>query len=152
METIIYFGLLSIFLLVLTDLFVTLLELHTESTATSAVVQDSRFILARLEYDVTRASSIITPANLGATSGALSVLIGGVTTTYALSDGNFQLTNNWGTDNLNSSETTITSSSFQRLGNSGGKDTIKLYLLINSLTPAGAAPETRTLQTTIGRR
>src|SRR5688572_12402979 len=105
-ELLITMGLLSIFMLVITDIFAAVVDVRTESEATSAVSEDSRFLLARLSYDVQRASAVTTPAALGGASGTLGLTIGGVAHTYAVSGGNLQLTNP-SADNLNSSETVI---------------------------------------------
>lgn len=155
-EMILYFGLLSIFLVVLTEIFASILEVRTESEATSAVEQDGRFLIARFAFDLKQASSISIPPNLGDSSNSLSVIIGGDNYTYTLSGGNFQLSNSFGINNLNSSETQIfapsSGSIFTRIGNPVGKDTIRIQFTLRSLTQRKQGPEERTFQTTIGRR
>lgn len=151
-ELLIYMGLLSIFLLVLTDIFTSILEVRTESEAVSSVEQDGRFLLARFSYDINRASSITTPLAVGDISNNLVMVIAGVSYSYNLNSGNLQITNNLGTDNLNSSESNITNLSFQKLGNTGGKETIKMQFTVNSNTQRNKGYENRTFQTTIGRR
>lgn len=152
-EMLIYMGLLSIFLVTLTDIFVSVLDIKAESEATSSVEQDGRFIIERLSYDVSRASSVTQPASIGASGNTLSLVIGGVTYSYSISSNNLQLTNDLGINNLNSSESQIPSVTFQRIGNSGGKDTIKVTFVVNSVTQRrGAGAETRTFQVAVGRR
>ncbi len=151
-ELIIVMGLMTIFMVVLTDIVVAVSNVQTESEATSSVSEDGRFILARLSYDIQRANSITTPASLGGTSVSLAIVIGGVTQTYALSGGNLQLTNNLGTSNLNGSETTISALSFTRRGNIGGKDTITLSFTVTSQVLQNSGAEVKTYTTTVGRR
>ncbi|HSE61385.1 MAG TPA: type II secretion system protein [Candidatus Saccharimonadales bacterium] len=152
-ELLIVMGLMSMFMLVLTDVFTAAVTVRSESEATSAVANDGRFLLSRLSYDIECASSITTPASLGASGASLAMVIDGVTHTYALSGGNLQLTNNLGTNNLNGSETTISGLTFQRLGNAGGKDTIRLSLTVTSdAIREGGSPEAETFTTTVGRR
>ena len=151
-ELIIVMGLMTIFMVVLTDIVVAVGDTQTESDATSSVSEDGRFILARLSYDIQRASSITTPASLGGTSSSLALVIGGVTQTYAVSVGNLTLTNNLGTNNLNSSETTISALSVTRRGNTGGKDTITLSYTVTSQATQASGPEVKTYTTTVGRR
>jgi len=155
-EIIIYMALLSIFLLTLTDIFVSILDVQLESDATSAVEQDGRFILARMSYDIPRASDINIPPQIGQTRSNLIMTIAGVTTyEYKENGGNLQLINDFGTNNLNSSESTISNLSFQRIANSavpGTKDTIKIQFTITSKTVRTSGPETRIFQTTVGRR
>src|SRR3990172_1905169 len=79
-EIIIYMALLSIFLLTLTDIFVSILDVQLESDATSAVEQDGRFILSRISYYIPRATDISTPPQIGQTRSNLIMTIAGVTT------------------------------------------------------------------------
>ena len=154
-EIIIYMALLSIFLLTLTDIFVSILDVQLESDATSAVEQDGRFILSRMAFDIPRATDISTPPQIGQTRSNLKMTIGVETYEYAESGGNLQLINDLGTNNLNSSESTISSPSFQRIANTavpGTKDTIKIQFTITSKTVRTGGPETRIFQTTVGRR
>lgn len=151
-EMLLYMGLLSILLVILTDMFVTILQVKLESQATSAVEQDGRYILARLSYDIKRATAISNPAALGATSDTLTMAINAVTHTYAVSGGTLTLTNNLGAAALQSSESTVSSISFQRLGNSGGKDTIAITVTLVSKAIRNSGAETRTFQTTVSRR
>jgi type II secretory pathway pseudopilin PulG len=152
-EIILYIGLLSIFMLVLLDIFMGGLNLQFESQATSAVQTDGQFIMARLMSDLKNADSLTTPAALGASSSTLVFVSGGVTYTYSLGGGVLSLTRSGETLALNSLETNITSINFTRLGNAGGKPTIKVDFTIDSKTlRSGAKPETRTYQTTFGLR
>lgn len=50
-ELLIYMALVGLFLVVLTNMLVTILETQAESAAVSLVDIDGRFILARLSYD-----------------------------------------------------------------------------------------------------
>src|SRR3989344_7373669 len=128
-EIILYMALLSIFLLTLTDIFVSILDVQLESDATSAVEQDGRYILSRIAYDIPRASDITTPGAIGQTRSNLRMTIGPETYEYTESGGNLQLINDLGTNNLNGSETAISNPSFQRIANTAvpdTKDTIKI--------------------------
>ena len=148
-EIILYMTLVSIFILVLTDIFAAILNVRTESEATSSVEQDARFILARFAYDINRASAIPTPANLGDSNPTLTFTAGS-TYTYAISGIDLQLN---GTS-LNSSETKVSSLSFKKMGNSGSgnKETISIQFTLTSKTQRPSGPQTKTFNTTIGRR
>src|SRR5260221_10945575 len=74
MELLLYMGIFSVLLVVLMQLFTSILSLHAESQATSSVDQDGNFALMRLAYDIHRSSSIVTPA-LGASSRTLTLKI-----------------------------------------------------------------------------
>ena len=151
-EMLITMGLMSIFMLVLTDIISAVGDVQVESEATSAVSQDGRFILARLSYDIGRASSVTTPGSLGSTTSSLVLVIGGVTYTYALSGGNLQLSVSPNTDNLNGADTTISSFTVQRLGNAGGKETLTVQFTVTSVAVRDSGAEVRTFTTTVGRR
>ena len=152
-EMLIYMGLLSIFLVVLVDVFIATLNVRIEAAAVAGVEQDGRFIISRLSYDITRASSITTPASLGASGSTLTIVISGSTYTYSVVSGNLQVVINGSeTINLNSSETTISGLTFLRIGNVGGKDTIQIQFTTTSSNLKKSGSETRTFKTTVGRR
>jgi len=151
-ELLIVMALFATLLTVMTDMFVSTLQVQTESEARSSVSQDGRFILSRLSYDIEHASSVSVPASLGASGAALSIVVGGVTYSYALSGNNLQLTNSQGTNNLNSSETTVSSLNFQRLGNAAGKDTIRISFTVTSKAQPNQGKSTETFTITAGRR
>lgn len=147
-ELLLYMGLVSILLLVLTQIFSSSIDVKLESQATSSVDQDSRFILARLMYDIGRSDSVTIPANPGDTSNLLSLNIGSESVTYSLQNGDLLLSGS----NLNSFNTSITSISFQRIGDSGGKPTIQVSFTIQSKITKRGLPEQKTIDTTIGLR
>jgi prepilin-type N-terminal cleavage/methylation domain-containing protein len=150
-ELLLVMALFALLLTALTDMFVSTMTVRTETQATSSLSQDGRYILSRLSYDVSRASAVSTPALIGSSGSSLAIIIGGVSHSYALSGGNLQLTNNDGTNDLNSSETTVTALSFQRIGNPSGKDTIKLSFTLTSKAQKHG-DHTETFTTTVGRR
>ena len=149
-ELIIYMALLSAFLLILTNIFTAVLRVRVDSQSSSSVEQDGRFILARLAYDINRATADTVPS-----STSLNLTIGGQTYSYALSGTNLQLTQPGSlVDNLNGSGSQITNLSFQKIANSGGReDTIKIqFTLQSSAVPQGTTKEIRSFSTTVGRR
>ena len=138
-ELLIYMGLMAAFLTVLTSIFLSALDVQTQSEATSSVEDDGRYILSRLVYDIHRASSVTVPASNGQTANSLSLNVG----TYTLSGGKLQIN---GSDNLNSYATTLSSFSVTRLGNSGGKPTLTISFSLKDNS------ETKTYQTTVSMR
>ncbi|OGH16623.1 MAG: hypothetical protein A3C30_04305 [Candidatus Levybacteria bacterium RIFCSPHIGHO2_02_FULL_40_18] len=151
-ELLLYMGILSLFLLVQTQIFTSVLGVRLESEANSQVSQDSRFIMARLIYDINRAENIAVPATPSAVTDSLELIIDGTSNIYSLSAGNLLITNSQGSDNLNSFGTRISNLSFKKLGNVGGKNTVTISLTLTSVTQREAGPETRTVQTTSGLR
>lgn len=154
-ELIIYMALLGIFLLTLTDIFTSILDVQLESEATSAVEMDSRFLLARLSYDINRASAITTPSAIGESANSLTLVIGGINYTYLANGNSLELTNNSGTSSLNGSETAISGLTFQKIANSsvsGTKETVKINFTATSIAQRTQGPEVRNFQTTVGRR
>lgn len=152
-EFLLYIGLLSIFLVILSDIFVSVVELKLGTESVSSAEQNARFITSRLIYDVHRASSVTAPATLGATSSSFALVIGGVAYTYQLNGVDVELTNNFGSFKLNDSEVTITNPIFQRIGNSGGKPTVKINFTVTSRTERpGVGFEIRIASTTTSLR
>lgn len=151
-ELIIYMGILSLLLLVLTQLFGAALDVQRESESSSSVVQDGKFILSRLFYDISNAQSITVPAAIGSTSATLQFTKNGISYTYAVNNENLQITDNIATDALNSFDTKITAFSFKRIGNSGGKHTIQVQFTLVSKTTRPDKSEIKDFQTTVGLR
>lgn len=151
-ELMLFMAMFSVILIVLSSLFSAIVEKQLETESVSAVENDSKFITSRLLYDISRADSITTPATLGSQSATLSIIINGVTFTYAIANGNLELTQGVQTNNINSVGTTISGLNFTRLGNSSGKHSIQVTYTITSDTVLPSGPETKTISTVIGTR
>lgn len=159
-ELLLYMGLLSIFLVVLTDLYLSVLNVQTESQATSAVEQDGRYILGKFMYDIpqVQSSTAIVSPTLGVSSSTLQLTIGAVSYVYSLNGGNLQLVrSDLGTEILNGYDTTISNLNFTHLGNSGApntaaKDTVSVSFTVTSKTKKESGVEQRPFQTTIAIR
>lgn len=153
LELIVYMGVFLVLITVITEIFLTILDTQLDATKTSSVDQNGRYILARLNYDIQHASSITTPASLGQTTNNLQIVIGGINYTYSVdSNGNLQITNNNGTDNLTGYDASASAVSFQRLGNSGGKNTIQISFTVAGRTVRKTIIEIKSFKTTIGTR
>ena len=151
-ELVIYAGILTMFLYVLTGIFTEVLDMQLESETESSVVQDSRYILSRFSYDIERASAIVTPAALGDQTSTLVLTIGGVNDTYALVNGNLVFTDTNGSGSVNSYGTNVSGVSFLRYGNVNGKNGVRIAFTLTSTTQRISGSQTRSYQATIGLR
>lgn len=151
-EALVVMALLAGFLLLLTTLLTSAVDIQGSSESYSATMADGRFIMARLNYDIARATAITTPSSLGSSSSSLALTIGGSTYTYALSGGNLQLTDPNGSDNLNSSGTTVSAVSFEAVGNGGGKATVRYSFTLTSTVRHGSGNDVQTFTSTAGLR
>lgn len=133
-ELTIYMGLMAILLVILGGIFFSILDLQLESQASSDVQQDGQYILARIGYDVRRATSVSVPAAAGQTGSSLTLVIGGANYTYAVSGTDLQLTAGAAVDNLTSYGSGISSFSISRLGNPGGKASLQIRFTLTSKT------------------
>lgn len=152
MEIVIYMGLLSIMLVILTGIFLSTLDAQLESQTISSVQQDGRFILSRLIYDINRAQDILTPVNIGDSGNTLVLSIDGVNYNYDLVNGILRLNINNIINSLNGFDTTISNLTFQRLGKIGGKNSIKVGFTIASKTQRTMGAEIKDYQTTVALR
>lgn len=152
-ELIIYMGLLAVFMVIMTDLLSSILDVRTQSTAQSFVTSDGDYLRHRLEYDVRRATAITTPATNGTTSTTLGLTIGGSTTTFSVSGTDFLRTVGGVSDILTTSDVKISSFSATRVGNGTGRDTVKvLYTLTSKRTAHNLPAEEKSFALTIGVR
>lgn len=144
-ELLVYMAILTTIMLVVTDFLLQTIEARLEIQAKSSIEQDQRFILSRLTYDIKRADSITAPAS--GTTDNLVLVIGGETYTFQLSTVNFQLTNNSGTHNLNSTDIEVSNLNFQRLEN-----TVKIEMTLVPEKGRLGGETPRTITTTVGLR
>jgi type II secretory pathway pseudopilin PulG len=154
-ELVIYIGLLSIFMLVLLDVFITVLNARLETESTSTLNQDTRYILTRLAYDIGNADSVVLPAALGDSGNVLKITKGGITETFSIDAlGNLILDDGVSPQKLNGVDTALTDISFKKIGNpeEGDKPTVKISFTVKSLIIRQAGEQTRTVDTTIGTR
>ncbi len=151
-ELLIYTTILLSLLYVFTSMFGSILDVQLESETQSAIIQDSGFIFARLQYDIGRATSIQIPNSLGAASSQLTLRINGSDITYAASNGVLQLTSASSSGALNSFGTTISNLSFRRYGNVNGKNSISVSYTLTSTTQRTGGYDTQDFQSTIGLR
>jgi prepilin-type N-terminal cleavage/methylation domain-containing protein len=152
-EMLLYMGIISVFLMVLTSILISVLDTQLTSNSSSAVDQSGQYLLVRLQYDIRRANSIITPANIGNSSNSLSLSIGGVTYSYSVNSGVLVLTTGLKTYNLSPYDVQISNFTATRLGNVGGRNSIQIGFTITSTTVSTTQKsQVRNYQTTIDLR
>jgi type II secretory pathway pseudopilin PulG len=159
-ELLLYMGIFSMLLLVLMQIFTSILSVHAESQATSQVDQDGTYILTRLSNDIHKASTVVEPT-LGSTclpTCPTTMRItgsGGFDETITQSGNDLTLN---GTP-LNSADTTVTVT-FLTLGNvlsptppGGAKNSVQIQLTVTSKTvQPGGKQQKKSFQTTIQTR
>jgi hypothetical protein len=151
-EMLIYMGLLTALVGVLSMVFATIVDVQLRSEASSSIDQDGRYIISKLLYDMKSANSITTPSSAGSSGSTLQMLVNNITYTYSLDgSGNLQLVNNYGTSVLNGYDTSVSGLSFQRLGAGDSNDTIRVSFTLTSRTISHGAAESRSFQTTLSR-
>ncbi len=153
-ELVIYMGLLAILLVVLAQVFTSIIQSRLDSESGASIDQDANYILTRLTYDVQRAQAINTPSNF-VTGTQLQINVGGVNYTYALSGGNLQLTNSYGSNILNGYNSTISSLQVTRIGNGTtpvNTDSIKINFTITSRVRKLSGNESRNYEITVAPR
>ncbi len=148
MEMLLYMGILMILLAVLSQLFSTTIETQLSSESYSSVQADGRFIIDRLSYDIRQASSVTTPATLGASGSTLVLVINGTTYTYSVTGGNLLVNS----VRMNGYNTSVSNLTFRRYGNVGGKPTINMGFTLTSLVSRNGTNNTNSYQTTVSLR
>jgi type II secretory pathway pseudopilin PulG len=157
-ELVLYAGILSILVGVMSALFGSIVEVQMESEATSAVDQDGRYILSKMLYDMKSINEndvIVVPVNPGDSGSTLQVQISAINYTYSIdANSNLVVTNTTtGESNvLNSYNTSVSGLTFQRLGAGGANDTVRVSFTIQSRIQQPSGFETRSFQTTLARQ
>jgi hypothetical protein len=152
-EMLIYIGLVSVFLVILSGMFGAILDMQLESRAGSAVDQDAQYLLARMEYDVRRASDIVSPSVSGEVADSLTLTIGSDTYIYSLTGGKLQLTVSGQSHILNSFDCLTSDFSVTRIGYDTEKPSIRISFNLQSVAVSlTQQPQIRSYQTTVGLR
>jgi Tfp pilus assembly protein FimT len=146
-ELLIYLGLATVMLVVLSELFVGILNESVETQNYSAVQSDGRYIMARLRYTINNADSITLPAALGDTFDELTAVAGSNQYHYYVSDdANKSLYLNDGTGDylMSNLSTKVTELVFIRQGNVSGKAVISFSFTLSSGVSGTAQYESQT--------
>ncbi len=151
-EILIYMGILSVLLVIFIDMFATLVNKQLEVESDSALQQDSNYLLSKISYDFGLAKNIVAPAAPGSPSATLRLLMGSEFDDYYLKDGNIISSRSGTLAQLNSSETTISNLTFQRLGIGDKSDVIQLKCTITSTVKKQSGYEVIQFATTLGIR
>ncbi len=141
-EMLVTMGLMAGFLIILTSIFTASFEVQSQSVSYSAVSADGRFVLARLEYDIRRASAVNQPAVLGDTDPSLSLVINGSNYVYSVSGGRLQLSIDGSYSYLTGDQTLVSELVFQTLGSPGSSVSIRYGFSLTGKT--GHHPDTQT--------
>lgn len=151
-ELLVYMGLLAVFLTIISQIFVASIDTQLESEAESSVQQDSKFILARLHYDLANVTSVVEPSIPGSTSSQLRYIANGVNGSYGLTGENVILNDGLASYQLNSQNTRVSNLFFTRRGVTNGKPIITAAFTLTSRAVRNSGPEIQAFQTTIGIR
>jgi hypothetical protein len=146
-EIVLYFGLMSMFLLVLVYIFTSSLSIKLESESSSAIVSDANYILSRVSYDLNNADSVTVPE-----ATTLQFTKNLTTYSYSLNNGNLVLTEGGVSAKLNGEDTGIDNIAFTKIGNAGGKATVQIIFTLSSKIQGNEAMAPQTFQTTVGLR
>ena len=153
-ELMLYAAILSVVLVVITNTFLSIVDLQLESQSTSGLAQDGQYVFLRLNNDLRQASAITAPT-LGGSSSSLTVVVDGMNYLYQL-DGNSNLSLTVGASPpviLNSYQTSLSDLTFTHLGNgTGEEDLVRINYTIISRTVRKSGRESRSYQTTVGLR
>lgn len=153
-EMLIYMALLSVFIIVLSSMFLSLFDAKFESNTTTYIEQDNKYIFARMSYDIRRADIINSPqATVSASSKIqkLSLTSGSETIEYSLNNGNLILSVNGVADILNNSQIEVNDLNFKRYSGSDN-DLIEVIIKLNSKSAAVKDEEAKVYKMLIGTR
>lgn len=151
-EVLLYFGLLSFFLLSLFTVFGMVLEAEVDSFSTAHLEQNGLFILSRLRYDLLQADALILPALPGETTSILELQQGGETLRYSVTDGKLLLDRGGLQHEVSGLDTQVSVIEFQRLGSEEGNPSVQIRIDLQSTIPRANGAEIRTYQQTVSLR
>lgn len=151
-ELIIYMGLLTVLVLIFTEIFTSTIDNQLGSKNTSSVADDGRYIYSRFIYDVERAAQITVPTNYGDSSPTMTLIINGQNYTYSLQSNNLVVTDPTGTYSLNGEGSSISNVLFTKVGSLNAKDTVRINFTISGNVTTRGISDQQVFQTTAGLR
>lgn len=150
-EMVVSLGILTILVGILSNLFGSIIDVQLSSKSTSSIDQDGRYIMAKLNYNMGNASSIIGPATPGSSASAIvKNSTDSINYTYNLNGGDLEMASSGATLKLNSADSSISDLIFTRVGIGGSSDTLQVKFTITSKTVLKGRPQIQTYQTTFG--
>lgn len=151
-ELLIYMGLLTMLVVVFTEIFISITDNQLSSRNTSNVAIDGRYIYSRFIYDVNRAQSIVSPVDFASPSSSLTIVIDGQNYTYSIDNDNLVITEATGSYPLNGEGTKVSSLSFTKVGTTSAQPTIQLNFTVSATTTNHGIIDKEDFQTTAGIR
>lgn len=151
-ELLIFMGLFSVILVVLSSLFAAIIQQQLENQGMSAVETDTTYLTSRLAYDFDRATTIIEPVGNGDSSQILTLEIGGQEYEYSLTGETLELTTPSETVALTSPRTRVSNVQFQKIGNESGVPTVRVQMTLSSLAENSTGQESSEIDTIFGLR
>lgn len=151
-ELLIYLGLSTVMLVILSQLFVSILDESVKTQNYSAVQTDGRYILGRLKTQLNNADAVTIPADLGETSDSLVLAVSGVAHTYYIANNKLYLSDGTGDYLVSHVDTNITDIAFTRTGNAVGKPVILIEFTSSTGSIGTIGYESQTFKSAGGLR
>jgi len=151
-ELLIYMGLLTVLILIFTDIFTSIIDNQLSSRNTSNVADDGRYIFSRFIYDVGRAQAITQPSTYGSSSAVLNLTIDGQNHSYELQNNNIVVTNPDGSYSLNGYGSSISGLLFTKVGTTSAKSTVQINFTVKGVVTSRGINDQQIFQTTAGLR
>lgn len=129
-EIIIYMGLLSIVLLVVTNLLISTSYFSQEEAARLEIQKNGRFIMERIIRDLENCTQVITPADSNPTNNLICSSDSGQIT-YQLTADRLTRTDSISTESATGNLVKIDAIAFNRIANLGGQVSIKMEITVN---------------------
>lgn len=150
-EFILYFALASALFTVVGGLFISILESRTTISAVTSLDRDGQFVIARLRYDIQRATEVSSPSALGESASVLGLVIDGQPWTYQVEAGKLSIFRGGVSDVLHD-QTIVESFVVRRMGSEGGTPLVEIDLELRSGIQEDGGERSRSFETTVGLR
>jgi len=150
-ETLVYFTLLSIILLILTDLFLTISDSFLEARARGKLEIEGERTLRRMTYDIRRTDSVISPPNPGDISSTLELDVNGITLIYSLNGSTIEL-DDGSVNSVTGNPILVQQLTFANVSTASAKPTIKINFSLESTTTTKAGAESMDFETVVSTR
>lgn len=151
-ELLIYSGILVVVLAFTGEYLYSIAQARLNNSARSEIGQNAQLVFKKVESDFSHLTSISQPSGIDP-SNILIFDISEDILDYHLENGKITRSINSQKDNLTSNQVIVTNLSFQKITNSGGKNTLQIkFTLTSPIQLSGGRNVSEDFQTTVNQR
>ena len=149
-ETLLVMGLMSGLLIVLATIFTASIDVQQSSSAYSATTISGRYIVAKLNYDISHSTAILSPNAPGATNNVLVLAANNTSYLYRMNNNTMQFVADARPYSLSSDDVIVSGISFKYYGDGIKSPMIQYTFTLSSVVKSHGTSDSQTFTGSAG--